>query len=722
MSGALEFVLNGRPVRVEGTSPNTTLLEFLRGNGLTGSKEGCAEGDCGACSVVIVERDANGKPTYRSINSCLVPVCLMAGREIVSVEGVGCLGAPKSDEGGAANLHPVQRKMVEHFGSQCGYCTPGFICSLFEGYYRDDAVSFDLNGKYLYLVSARTFNPVGGDFEFNALTQGAQRVYLLTLAKDTPNPLAPTSDEETDKPAAPAGPGKGEGKPGEGPKETKIDLDGLGGRIVALPMPAGGYGFIVGGNNGVFYLGASGLSKFDLTSKESSVIMAGGRLFDFNPARTKLAYVAAGTLGISDIHPGIKPGDGKVETSGVEAVVDPKAEWKQMFWEAWRWERDHFYDKAMTGLDWKAIGDRYAKYLPYVSHRSDLTYVLGLMLGELGTSHAYVFGGDLGPMIPPVVVGMLGADYGLDSGHVKFKKIYRGESFEEGRRGPLGEPGINVNEGDYLLEIDGKEVAPSVAPQSLLLDKAGHQVTLTVNSVPSTTGARKVVVRPIASEGQLRYIDWVEATRRKVGELSGGKIGYMHVPDTSIDGVIEFLKGFYSQTDKEAMIVDERWNGGGMIPTFYIEKLSRHTMTVFRQRHGDDVPFPVQHLEGPKVMLINAYAGSGGDLFPWFFRQAKLGPLIGKRTWGGLVGITGGAPLVDGGTVTAPEFGLYDPATGKWIAENMGIDPDIDVDLRPDLAAQGRDPQLEKAVEVLMDELKKGKAPVRRPDFPKVGP
>lgn len=597
-----------------------------------------------------------------------------------------------------------------------------------EGYYRDDAVSFDLNGKYLYLISARTINPTFGDFDFVMQTEGAQRVYLITLAKDTPNPQVPPSDEEPEKketppaaaPAAPA-PAPAQAGPPPAPKgvEVKVDVEGMGSRAIALPWPAGNYGGVIGADNGVFTFMQGKLVKFDISARQSMDIMAGVQMVDFTPKRNKMAYKAGPIVGISDVRPGIEVGTGRVNLNDVEAVVSPRDEWKQIFWEAWRWERDKFYDKDMLGLDWNRIGKQYEAYLPYVTHRSDLNYVLGLMLGELGTGHAYVGGGDMGMGVQGIPTGMLGADYELSGGKVKIKKVYRGQSFEEGRRGPLGEPGLDVKDGEYLLAIDGVEL-DGRNPSELLVGKANRAVTLTVNGSPSMTGSRKVRVRTIADESQLRYIEWVEDNRSKVAKMSNGRIGYMHVPNTGMEGVIEFIKGFYSQSDKDALIVDERFNGGGMIPTFFIEKLQRTYTSALRQRNGGDVSFPTQSVEGPKAMLINEYAGSGGDLFPWFFRQAKLGPLIGTRTWGGLVGIAGSAPLVDGGFLTAPEFGLYDLDRGEWIAENKGVDPDIQVDARPDLMAQGRDPQLEKAVEVLMDALKKGPRATKRPEFPRV--
>jgi len=585
-----------------------------------------------------------------------------------------------------------------------------------EGYYNDSTATFDLNGKYVYFISSRTFIPTPGDFEFGLQMENSQRVYMMPLEADAPNPFLPKLDEE------PTGDAQ---KPEEkkDPAPMKVDLAGMASRTLPLPWGPGSYQAVIGADNGVFVITGGALKKFDFDSRQPQDILgAGFTSLDFNAKRTKLAYAGPGGLvGISDVRPGIEVGVGRVNTSDVQAVINPREEWKQIFWEAWRWERDKYYDKNMLGLDWKAIGQQYAAYLPFVAHRADLNYVLGLMIGELGTGHAYVGGGDMGAGAAPVPVGALGADYEAANGKIRFKKIYRGLNFETERRGPLGAPGINVKDGDYLLAIDGKPLDANTSPHSLLVGRAGKWVNLLVNDKPTNDGARTVRVQTIADEGSLRYIEWVEGNRRKVAELSGGRIGYMHVPDTSQPGMIEFTKGYYSQSDKDALIVDERFNGGGMIPTFFTEKLSRRYETALRQRNGGDVGFPTQSIDGPKCMLINEYAGSGGDLFPWLFRFNKLGPLIGTRTWGGLVGIAGSAPLIDGGFLTSPEFGLYDLVEGKWIAENTGIDPDIQVDARPDAIAKGEDPQLAKAVEYLMGELKKGKRQTKRPDFPKVG-
>lgn len=593
-----------------------------------------------------------------------------------------------------------------------------------DGYYTDTGVAFDQNGKFLYLISQRVFNPTPSDFEFQINMTDSQRVYVIPLAADTPNPMARPGDEEPGTPppaAAPAAPPAA--PPAEAPKEAKgikVDIEGMAARALPLPWGPGNYSMPIGINNGVMVMHAGTLAMFDFASRQAMDLFGPVFAVDVNAKRSKMGVLLpGGAISILDIRPGVDPNSGRVNLNNCELVNDPRAEWKQMFWQAWRWERDRFYDKDMLGLDWNAIGKQYEKYLPYVAHRSDLNYVLSNMLSELGTGHSYVSGGDMGGGAAAVPSGMLGADYELDKGKIRFKKIYKGLNFEEGRRGPLGEPGMKVSEGDYLLQIDGKDVNDR-NPAEFLVNKVGRTVNLLVNDKPDKVGARKLVVRPIAGEGELRYIEWVESRRKLVAEWSGGKIGYLHVPDTSIGGMTEFAKGFYTQSDKQGLIVDERFNGGGMIPTFFIEKLSRTYTSMFRQRNGGDIGFPPQTLDMPKAMLVNEYAGSGGDLFPYLFKKAGLGPLIGNRTWGGLVGITGNAPLTDGGGVTAPEFGLYDPDTGKWIAENTGISPDIAVDNSPNVIASGEDAQLRKAVDYLLDQIKKGRKPVKRPEFPRV--
>lgn len=595
-----------------------------------------------------------------------------------------------------------------------------------DGYYDDSQVSFDMGGKYLYIVSGRSFHVVNGKYELAMAPMDTDRIYVIPLAKDTPNPLLPKPDEEKAK-DEPKKPDAG-AKPGEtlkeGPKEgeVKVDFDGLADRALPLPMAPGSYNMILGAKDGVFFYSGGAISKYDLGSPApAQILQAPLSAASINASRTKLAFVGPGGLMLADLQPGAQPR--RVDTSGVEAIIDPAQEWKQMYWEAWRYMRDNFYGTNMAGVDWKAVGDQYAKYLPYVKHRADLSYVFGLMIGELGTGHAYVGGGDMGAGNPGVPVGMLGCDYTVDGDFVKIAKIYKGANYDDSRRSPLRDPGVNVKEGDYLLEIDGRPVNKNVNPATLLLRKAGKSVVLTVNDKPTADGARHERVRPISGESELRYWSWVEDTRKRVSDMSGGRIGYMHIPDTAVQGTIEFMRGYWSQIGKDAVIVDERWNGGGFVQPWFVSTLGRKVMAAYTGKnfHGGSVPDGVA-MEGPKCMLINQYAGSGGDFFPWMFKHAGLGPLIGKRTWGGLVGINGLSSLADGGGITAPEFGIYDKELGEWIAENKGVDPDIDVDLRPDLLAKGQDPQLEKAVDYLLDQLKKGAKPWKTPAYPTTVP
>lgn len=610
----------------------------------------------------------------------------------------------------------------------------GKVTRVTDGMYDDSDVAFDLSGKYLYFTSARTFAPTAGRYEASLKVENADRVYLLPLSKEQGNPFFPKGDEAEEAPvkleAKPeakteakteAKPEAKSEKPASGPPPVKIDLEGLGARAVALPLPAGATGMLVGASNGVFHYSEGKLRKFDLGSKKTETVYEGPELrFVFNPDRSRLAYFADGTLGVVDAKPGVKLGDGKVDTQAVEAWVDPGAEWRQMFWEAWRVERDGFFREDLWGLDWKAIGKHYEQYLPHVRHRQDLYYVLGMLIGELGTSHAYVDPSPAEPGSPDraASAAMLGADYERDGRWVRFKRVYPGVLTHDAWRGPLGEPGVNVKAGDYLLEIDGRAVGADVHPNSLLINKANRVVTLTVNDRPSLEGARRVRVRPVAGEGQLRYYEWVEGNRLKVEQLSGGRVGYIHYPDTARGGQVEFIRGYYAQTDKDAIILDGRFNSGGSPQPMVLPTLARRWQTVILGRHPFLSGSEMRAVNGPKAMLINGYAGSGGDLTPWMFRDMGLGPLIGTRTMGALVGIAEFRELMDGSQVSAPGYTRFDPKTGEWIAENKGIKPDIEIDARPDLVARGRDPQLEAAVEYLLDQLKKNPQTVSPPRLP----
>jgi|SRR5579884_399369 len=612
-----------------------------------------------------------------------------------------------------------------------------------DGHYSDREPVFDQNGKYLYFLSDRTFSPTLIGPEININFQNTTGIYALVLQADTPSPFAPESDEEKPKdestpPSPPktdatasdttksgvakAGDQKEAAKPAakpSGPEPTRIDLDGLYQRTVGLSVPAGSYGGLSAGSGKLFYQAGDALHRYDIADRDDKVIISGIQEYALNPAGTKILYRAAGnTFGIIDPAPGQSAGAGKLSPN-LEMLSDPRAEWKEMFWDAWRMERDFYYDPNMHGLDWKGIGERYARLLPGVAHRDDLTYLLGELAGELDTSHAYVIGGGGSPGVPPVSIGLLGVDFEPVGNYYRFKKIYRGENWAAGSRSPLTEPGVKVKEGDYLIAVNGIPLHTDVDPYSLFLDTVGKTVTLRVNSQPSDTGAHDVQVRPIASETELRHLDWEEANRKKVELATGGRIGYMYVPDTAFGGLTAFGREFYSQTDKDGIIVDERFNSGGFIPDFFVEKLDRRLLSMDTSRYGMDEKQPGAAIYGPKVILENEWSGSGGDAFPYYFRKAGVGPIIGKRTWGGLVGINGFRQLLDGGGLTVPQFGIWSPQDGKWIAENHGIDPDIEVNNTPDLVNEGHDPQLERAIAYELEQLKKNQLPTyHHPPFP----
>jgi tricorn protease len=406
----------------------------------------------------------------------------------------------------------------------------------------------------------------------------------------------------------------------------------------------------------------------------------------------------------------------------MQTLVDPKAEWAEMLHEAWRIERDFYWDPKMGGLDWAKIEKRYAALLPYVAHRSDLSYLLGEMIAELSTSHTYVGGGETAP-VTRVGVGLLGADFSVDQGYYRFQKIFAGENWNAQTRSPLTEPGLKVKEGNYLISVNGVPVSAKNDVYSYFQGLATQTVALKVNDKASPEGAWEVVVRPIPNESQLRYIDWVESRRKIVEKATDGRVGYMHVPDTSIAGIIMFDKYLNAQIGKDGLIVDERYNHGGSIPDFYIEKLQRSLLSMLTPRNGLDSPFPSQAIFGPKIMIVNELAGSGGDAFPWFFHLQKIGPIVGTRTWGGLIGYSRNIPMMDGGSVTAPEFAFWTPEKGgEWIVENRGVEPDYVVEERPDLVVSGHDPQLEKAIALAMEGIKKIPSMPARPAFPVKNP
>ena len=605
-----------------------------------------------------------------------------------------------------------------------------------DGMSDDFSPSFDPESRYLYFLSRRTFKPEFGTFELDMTFSATDKIYALTLRDTTTSPVSPESDEEMgdgadkgDDKADKGGKG-GKGKVEESAKSenTVIDLDGLGTRVAELPVKAGRYLAVVGAKGKVVFMAEDeipdengdaprSIHYYDLEKREDKTVISGvGPRFALSKDGGKVLYRKDSTVGIVDVAEGKKVGDGKLAVENMMAWVDPRAEWMQMFNEAWRLERDFYYDPAMGGLDWKAVGERYRQLVPYAAHRADLNYILGELIGELATSHAYVGGGEY-PKIPRVGTGLLGVDWSLDasSGLYRLAKIYRARDWNSDVPAPLGEPGLAVRDGDFLLAVNGRPVRSPMNVYEAFVGTVGKQTALKLGSSANDSKPRTVTVKPVASEASLRYTAWVAANREKVWKATGGRVAYIHVPNTAVAGIQEFSKGYYAQVDRHGIIVDERFNGGGFIPDFFVERLMRKTWTYWSRRDLESFRTPGQSIDGPKCILANEYAGSGGDCFPFYFRQQGVGPIIGKRTWGGLVGISHDLPLVDGGSVTMPDFGIYS-TDGKWIVENHGVDPDIEVENTPESGVDGKDLQLEKAIEWTLEQLKQN--PVARPARP----
>jgi tricorn protease len=415
--------------------------------------------------------------------------------------------------------------------------------------------------------------------------------------------------------------------------------------------------------------------------------------------------------------PPVDPGKGTLKTEEMEVYSDPPAEWRQMYHEVWRIERDFFYAPNHHGLDLKAAEKKYSVYLDNLCSRNDLNYLFEEMLGELTCGHVFVGGGDQ-PEVKPVKVGLLGVDYIIENGRYRFARVFNGENWNPDLKAPLTQPGVNVAAGEYLLAVNGREVTGSEEVYKFFEATAGKSVTLRVGPNPDGKAARDVTVVPVDSEFGLRHLAWIEDNRRKVDAMSGGRLAYVYLPDTAQGGFTNFNRYYFAQVGKEGAVIDERFNGGGLIADYIIDYMRRPLMGYFAARDGADYITPVGSIYGPKAMIINEYAGSGGDMMPWLFRAAKVGPLIGKRTWGGLVGMAGAAALMDGGFTGAPQSGFWNP-NGTWDVENYGVAPDIEVEMEPALVKAGHDPQLEKAVQVLLAELAKNPLPKhKKPEYP----
>jgi tricorn protease len=530
-------------------------------------------------------------------------------------------------------------------------------------------------------------------------------------------------------------------------QDVKIDFENINQRILALPIPARNYDRLVPGKTHILYLlegpavddgTPSGhiVHKFDVCTRKTDKLLdnIGGFIISANrekalyeqlPPKNPLVPPGGPVHGAWNIKPvdvlgkPAEPGkpDGTLHLDSMKIYVDPRAEWQQMFREVGRIERDFFYDPNLHGVDLKALMAMYQPYVDNAMSRADLNYILADMLGEITAQHIYIFGGDR-PEVKQVNVGLLGADYTIDHDRYRFAKVYFGENWNPGVRAPLTEPGVNVRQGEYLLAVDGREVHGSDEVYSFFIERAGKSVQLKVGPNPDGKDARTVTVVPIPSERSLRMRDWMDTNRRKVDQLSEGQLAYVYLPDTAINGFTNFNRYYFAQNPKKGAVIDERFNGGGWIADYIVDWLNRPLLMAAMTREGKDNYIP-QVIFGPKVMLINQFAGSGGDALPWMFRELGIGPLIGTRTWGGLIGIGGYPPLMDGGAITAPRWGLFNPKTGEFDVENKGVSPDIEVDYDPALWRQGHDPQLEKAVSVSLAALKEHPVtPVKRPKYP----
>ena len=620
---------------------------------------------------------------------------------------------------------------------------------------------FDKGGKYLFFAASTDLALAGTWLDLSGFQRPVTRsVYAVVLKKGDPNPVEPQSDDEkVAKPEEKAKDAdkdkdksrekdkdKAKGKDADKKDEKKddkdkrdekkeepvtvtIDFDGIGQRVISLPIKAANYASLDAGKAGTLYVTETPLvqpldgppfpqlpiSKFDLTTRKTEPFLSGISGYAISANGEKILYrMGPASWFIAATAAAPKPGEGALKLDDMQVYSDPRAEWAQMYHEVWRIERDFLYDPHFHGLDLAAAEKKYAPYVKAAGGRADLNHLFVEMLGEVTIGHMFIFGGDV-PKAPEVKVGLLGADYKIENGRFRFAHIFNGENWNPDLRAPLTQPGVDVKVGDYLLEVNGADVRATAEVFRFFENTAGKQIRIKVGPNADGKDAREVTVVPVDDEGNLRNRAWEEDNRRKVDELSGGKLAYVHVPDTANGGYINFNRFYFAQTDKQGAVIDERYNHGGAIADYIIDLLGRPLRNCAITREGDKWCSPLQQIYGPKTMVTNEMSGSGGDALPWMFRQDKIGPLVGTRTWGGLVGIGGYPSLLDGGFVTAPRAAIYG-LHGEWEVENHGIAPDIEVENDPASVAAGHDPQLEKAVQVTLDALKKN--PVVIPDHP----
>lgn len=574
---------------------------------------------------------------------------------------------------------------------------------------------FDKSGKYLYLLASTDAGPALDWFAQSTTNlPTTNSLYAIVLRNDLPNPLAPESDEE-----------KGTAKPDAKPdtskaaNSTRIDFDGLSQRIIALPIAAAQLaGLVPGDANTIFYTrtadGKTVLRKYDLTKRKDEVVLAEVQGYDLSADGKKLLYSVGGNFFVTNTA-APKPGEGRLAIGSVQVRIDPRAEWAQIFDEAWRVNRDFFYATNMHGVDWPAAKQKYMPFLADATTKADVNRVTQWMMSELAVGHHRGGGGDRLTTPTTVPGGLLGADYTIVNGRYRFAKVYGGLNWSPELRAPLTEPGINVKAGEYLLAVRGADVRGTDNLFAFFENTSGKATDITVGPNADGSGSRTVTVVPIGNETALRTRAWVDGNVALVDSLSGGRLAYVYVPNTAQPGYDYFKRYFYPQTHKEGIVVDERDNGGGQIADYYIDMLRRPVSAWWTMRYGAEYRTPAAAIEGPKTLIVNEMAGSGGDMFPYMWRKFGVGPIVGKRTWGGLVGVLGFPILMDGGNITAPNVAFWTPEDGYGI-ENVGVPPDIEVEQTPAEVIAGRDPQLERAVAVTLEALRKN--PVVKPTRP----
>ncbi|HYK83158.1 MAG TPA: PDZ domain-containing protein [Gemmatimonadales bacterium] len=592
-----------------------------------------------------------------------------------------------------------------------------------SGYYDDLRAAFDPEGKYLYLLTNRSFAPIYSDLDNTWIYANTTQIAAVPLRAAVASPLAPRDDEEAAKAdAAATDTTKGKKPEQAAALPVEIDLPGFEARLVVLPPEPGNYADLHAVAGKVVYrrlprTGASdkknAVAYWDVKERKEETVLDDASSALVSADGEKVLVAQQRRFAIVDLKPAQKF-DKPLRTGELALTVDPRAEWRQIFNDVWRFERDYFYDRNMHGVDWTAERARYGKLLDAAVTRSDVNFVIGELIAELNASHTYRGGGDLDAG-PQRGTGLLGVDWALDNGSYRIRRILDGAPWDNEVRSPLRAPGVDVKEGDYVLAVNGIPLDPAEDPWAAFDGLADQPVKLTVNSRPTLEGARVVVVKALADESRLRHLAWIEANRRRVDAATKGRIGYVYVPSTGLDGQTELERQLFAQADREGLIIDERFNSGGQIPDRFVELLNRRADAYYAVRDGRDWRWPPAGPSGPAVMLINGWSGSGGDAFPAFFREAKLGPLVGERTWGGIIGITGVPELVDGGFVTVPTFRQYD-LEGRWFAEGHGVDPDLAVLEDPAQLAKGVDQQLDAGIAAVLRQLEQH--PVATPKRP----